>query len=1163
MFSSRPPPVSVKVCVLGGPAAGKSSLCRFICNGACASGDLATYTPTIGASFHTTTLGSTKLEIWDTSGDPQAQSLLRMYYRHAGVVLLVLPLDNLDQSMVVRAQALIDQIKHHDPNPGRLWVLCGSKADATDPAALQAAQDIAHANVDIGMKFYETSALDGDGIHEMVNLLAGVPTGESKTTGATGTDDDDDDDDDNNNNNNKNNKASAAAWPAASTASLRSTTMRDAFNPAHMPQALLADGATGNGTANSTGTAPHVSRFGGPGCAASAPHQTSSPPSNDLPGDDDGVNQPTADAAERVGDTVKITIHRVAQTLRQASDDVKRGAQKLGGRNSQDSTGVYGGESKEQELVALRKTNDDDDDDDTTTVAAAAAAAAGGGKTLVTASSHTYTYAGNIDDGVPVMNSTLAIPHHVFLHILNLVGGGTKVRVQGLANHTDRYRALEAKIRPKPSGNNGRHGNYLCSTQEQSQLRFRYCNIDWAAEQARSRLGAKAIGTIPEWSVQAQLKCYVSDFKLHSWKIACVAQVRAKVRRDSWDPSNQAWLHRRLPGIKPGVRVSRKIKRPNDLTPDLIGMIKEGYMTEDQARKMLGIGTLAMLASLQDGVEMGDGASESKEPPLPAVSPYQYPIKLGSHSSIVNQLRSRPSGSFRQSRSHDEIQPYDVHVTEIRDVSTLAALSGTCKQVRDKVAAFAWTPREQRAMRMLIDGLENTRKADERILKRVSVRILEKNKVIDMFSLGIRNPEPLRESGRRCCLLWMLLVTLATICAVYFAAELLEQMAVVQADVAVSRANNTEEAVFNAVAGVTTPAGMGWHSIFVFWSCVCGTMLCCACARPMRLNQCMYPLLCCDLTRGRMRDAPHKKEPLCTCRRLCACLTACRVLGPWPVFKLLCQRSTLAREHGTLSLVGQSYDRAGLGSMMFCIILLVLGLPVWGILLRADMYYSQSWSAEPDVSMSDGTFPLWPFFLFAFAFASAPFVGPVGMMYHEGGNREGLAFAMLGCSLGLGLFVVPFVLLVVFIDTGTSVFPDVLIPWFIGFAMVTVAFCCAIATEARRGSTQKKVEGCAIVTVFSCCIWLPVSAFIVGTQIYESTLESSWEHTPVVAGNVSNLTNPSATHDSLANISLVGSTRGIRLVQEDWTGYWFVVAGLITLPLCACWCGPTLLVLDS
>lgn len=159
-------PMEIKVCIIGDTDVGKTSLSTRYCHGEFPTNS----TPTIGASFLQRRVMVDNLEIslqiWDTAGQERFRSMAPMYYRGAKAAICVFDVSN-EESFTRVSTWIRDLRSHADPNV--VICLAGNKCDKEPAFDLTKCEVLAKS---LGGTFFKTSALTGDGVHEIFEALA-------------------------------------------------------------------------------------------------------------------------------------------------------------------------------------------------------------------------------------------------------------------------------------------------------------------------------------------------------------------------------------------------------------------------------------------------------------------------------------------------------------------------------------------------------------------------------------------------------------------------------------------------------------------------------------------------------------------------------------------------------------------------------------------------------------------------------------------------------------------------------------------------------------------------------------------------------------------------------------------------------------------------------
>ncbi|XP_039023585.1 ras-related protein RABF1-like isoform X1 [Hibiscus syriacus] len=177
----------VKLVLLGDSGVGKSCIVlRFV------RGQFdPTSKVTVGASFLSQTIAlqdstTVKFEIWDTAGQERYAALAPLYYRGAGVAVIVY--DITSPESFAKAQYWVkfswfwssilgmityyteDELQKHG-SPGIVMALVGNKADLQEKREVQVQDGVDYAEKN-GMFFIETSAKTADNINQLFEEIA-------------------------------------------------------------------------------------------------------------------------------------------------------------------------------------------------------------------------------------------------------------------------------------------------------------------------------------------------------------------------------------------------------------------------------------------------------------------------------------------------------------------------------------------------------------------------------------------------------------------------------------------------------------------------------------------------------------------------------------------------------------------------------------------------------------------------------------------------------------------------------------------------------------------------------------------------------------------------------------------------------------------------------
>ena len=155
----------LKYIIIGDEAVGKSNLLlRY------AQNQFKTeYKVTVGVEFgaRNITLNNTvyRVQIWDTAGQERFRSITRAYYKNSICSLILYDISN--RESFYNVQTWLEDCKAQ-AFPGMIFVLVGNKKDKTEEREVQFHEGENLAK-EMGMMFYETSALTGEGIEEIFN----------------------------------------------------------------------------------------------------------------------------------------------------------------------------------------------------------------------------------------------------------------------------------------------------------------------------------------------------------------------------------------------------------------------------------------------------------------------------------------------------------------------------------------------------------------------------------------------------------------------------------------------------------------------------------------------------------------------------------------------------------------------------------------------------------------------------------------------------------------------------------------------------------------------------------------------------------------------------------------------------------------------------------
>ena len=162
---------SIKICLLGAVAVGKTSIASRFCKNIFNE----TYVNTIGGAYQQQTIlldnnVKMKLHVWDTSGDERFKSMTNLYYRDAQVAILTYDVTNADSFQDLNYW--LEQLKDKVNCDNMLLFLAGNKCDVDNSMKriqTNQAREFAEKN---NMFFFETSAKTGTGIKELFKTIA-------------------------------------------------------------------------------------------------------------------------------------------------------------------------------------------------------------------------------------------------------------------------------------------------------------------------------------------------------------------------------------------------------------------------------------------------------------------------------------------------------------------------------------------------------------------------------------------------------------------------------------------------------------------------------------------------------------------------------------------------------------------------------------------------------------------------------------------------------------------------------------------------------------------------------------------------------------------------------------------------------------------------------
>ena len=162
------PPTSFKIVILGDSGVGKTAIISRLTDGYFDE-DM---TSTVGVEYRThdidTTVGTVRLNIWDTAGQEKFRSVVRSYFRNS--VAAVLCFDCNNRKSFDGLDTWLNDL-HTFGSPNAIVLLVSNKIDiAAERTVTQAeAEDFAKRH---GIEYLETSAKDGSNIEEVFIRLA-------------------------------------------------------------------------------------------------------------------------------------------------------------------------------------------------------------------------------------------------------------------------------------------------------------------------------------------------------------------------------------------------------------------------------------------------------------------------------------------------------------------------------------------------------------------------------------------------------------------------------------------------------------------------------------------------------------------------------------------------------------------------------------------------------------------------------------------------------------------------------------------------------------------------------------------------------------------------------------------------------------------------------
>ena len=157
-----------KILTIGESGVGKTCILRRFVENKFLKNHLAT----IGIDFKTKNIEidgtPIKLKIWDTAGQERFRNITNQYYKGADGIILVF--DVTDQKSFEKIKEWMSQIKANTQADQIGLVLLGNKCDIE--ARTISKNDGEELGKELGIEYYETSAMKGDGIAQAFEFLA-------------------------------------------------------------------------------------------------------------------------------------------------------------------------------------------------------------------------------------------------------------------------------------------------------------------------------------------------------------------------------------------------------------------------------------------------------------------------------------------------------------------------------------------------------------------------------------------------------------------------------------------------------------------------------------------------------------------------------------------------------------------------------------------------------------------------------------------------------------------------------------------------------------------------------------------------------------------------------------------------------------------------------
>ena len=169
MQNSNTSNITLKILTIGESGVGKTCVLRRFVENKFMKNHLAT----IGIDFKTKTVqygnSSIKLKIWDTAGQERFRNITNQYYKGADGIALIF--DVTDRKSFDKIKEWMMQIRCNTQADEIGLVLMGNKCDFESREVT--AEDGEKLGQELGIKYYETSALDGKNITDAFTYLTG------------------------------------------------------------------------------------------------------------------------------------------------------------------------------------------------------------------------------------------------------------------------------------------------------------------------------------------------------------------------------------------------------------------------------------------------------------------------------------------------------------------------------------------------------------------------------------------------------------------------------------------------------------------------------------------------------------------------------------------------------------------------------------------------------------------------------------------------------------------------------------------------------------------------------------------------------------------------------------------------------------------------------